>query len=76
MKIVFNNEETARMFEAVTQTNVLLEIGCECNGGNGWKGFLSDIPPMAAMELANQNYLVKAKPVPGKVANKEASSPK
>jgi hypothetical protein len=67
-KIVFKNEETAKLFETDSEVDAMLEIGCECNGGNGWKGKLSDIPPMAAMELANQNYLVRQKQPPAKPA--------
>jgi hypothetical protein len=73
--IQFKNPDTAKLFETDFENDVLLEVGCQCNNGQGYKGFLSDISPMAATELViQQSNLVRPKPAP-KAQNAKSNIP-
>jgi hypothetical protein len=74
MAIAFNNPQTASLFETDFENDPFIEVGCECNGGKGYQGKLSDLPPLAAAELVIQkSNLVRAKAAPKQV--KEKSNP-
>lgn len=76
MAIIFTNPDTAKLFETDFENDPWVEVGCECNNGQGYKGPLSNLPPLAAVELISQkSNLVKAKEVPAKEkASKQSSS--
>jgi hypothetical protein len=64
MPITFTNPETADMFETDFENDVKLIVSCECNGGKGFSGMLSNIPPGAATALVIQkSNLVRFKPI-------------
>lgn len=73
MPVQFTNPQTALIFETDFENDPWIEVGCECNGGKGYQGLLSNVPPMAATELlATKSNLVKAKAV--KKTDKQSSS--
>lgn len=65
--IQFTNPATALVYETDFEVDVTVHVNCTCNGGKGYSGKLSDLPPGAAQELLEQkSNLVRLKPVPKK----------
>jgi hypothetical protein len=60
--IQFTDPMTAAIFETDFENDVLLEVGCQCNNGQGYKGYLSDVTPMAAQALVDcQSNVIRFK---------------
>lgn len=65
MAIKFTIPATALLFETDFEQDVKVTVGCECNGGKGYSGPLSNLPLGAAWVLLEQkSNLVKRKPAP------------
>lgn len=52
--VIFTHPETAKLFTTSWPVDQKIHVGCECNGGRGFSGMLSNLPPGAAAALIMQ----------------------
>ena len=77
MPITFTVPATALLYETDWDVDPVVMVSCPCNGGKGYSGPLSGIPPLAAQELVNQrsNLLRQKKLTVSSPSVQEVSDP-